>query len=115
MAELIEGSYTVQVHERQDLAFVCDTHGRRILAAMEARSGLLPRLPPSPAAGWEAVGDHRMWTALIVPRDVAAWLNACRDCGVDLVIAADLLRAWWADGWWRIRGEQLEEVLGDWA
>jgi len=115
MSELIEGSYTVQVHERQDLAFVYDTHGQRILAALQARSGWLPPLPTSPAAGWEAVGEHRLWTALVVPRDVAAWLNACRDCGVELVIASDLMRGWWADGWWRIRGEQLDEVLGPWC
>lgn len=115
MDEVFEHCFVVQVHEDKDLAFVYDAFGERMLATIEAprRHVCLPNVPYSPAAGFETVGPHRLWTSLQVPRCLAAWLNRCRDCGAVAKWASDEFIAWWLDGVRRIRPEDVGQLLGE--
>jgi hypothetical protein len=112
MAEVLESAYVVQVHELRDLAFVYDTWGNRILAAVQMRRGSLPRIPYSPAAGWEAAGDHRLWTTMQVDRALAWWLNQCRDLGAELSCASHALEAWWMDGVQQLTAQDVGVLVG---
>jgi hypothetical protein len=115
MAEIFAKCFVVQMHERKDLAFVYDEWGESLLATLErpGRHRCLPNLPYSPAAGFETVGPHRLWTSLQVPRALAAWLNRCRDTGAVLTIAGEDFTAWWQDGVRRLRPDDVGQVLGE--
>jgi hypothetical protein len=112
MAECLLASHVLQVAAENDLAFVFDTWGNRLLAVLECPGGSLPPVPASPASGWESSGDHRVHTSLQIPRSLAAWLNHCRDAGVRLTEGSAQLRRWYQDGVLRLREDQVEDWVG---